>query len=242
MAGKPNGVNSDFTTVSHAKWCMYCTTFFSLQDCNPNKSGHQAAPSPKIEPTRRLRDRFKTRARCRAARARESDRAPRSLHFPRLPIARRAEEGQQPGPRRGEVSPSPYSTNFEPAISICVWLLQLGVHRIPTPFLPDRSCSLPLRWFLLYVRRTTSVVAATPMAWAQEQRIEEHFGRFLCFDEDSERYHNPSRIKLELCRCSVSVSLHRYLLWIFCEIDRTRKRFRDSQSDFIVYAISPNGL
>ncbi|XP_025798480.1 vacuolar protein sorting-associated protein 52 A-like isoform X2 [Panicum hallii] len=38
----------------------------------------------------------------------------------------------------------------------------------------------------LAVVRTTGVISVTPMAWAPEQRIVEHFGRFLCFDEDSE--------------------------------------------------------
>jgi hypothetical protein len=63
------------------------------------------------------------------------------------------------------------------------------------------------------------VISVTPMAWAPEQRIVEHFGRFLCFDEDSERYPNPSRIKLELYCCfSIFVSLHHYLLWIFAKV------------------------
>ena len=207
------------------------------------QTSHQAAPSPKIEPTRRLRvqnDRPLQSGAVAGASARIGSRSPRSLHFPRLPIARRAEEGQG----GGKVSLSfPLFIYFWACdCYICFGCFSWACIASPRLFLSGHSCNLPLRWFPLHVRRTTGVVAATPMAWAQEQRIEEHFGRFLCFDEDSERYHNPSRIKLELCRCSVSVSLHRYLLWIFCEIDRTRKRFRDSQSDFIVYAISPNGL
>ncbi|XP_039826180.1 vacuolar protein sorting-associated protein 52 A-like isoform X4 [Panicum virgatum] len=56
----------------------------------------------------------------------------------------------------------------------------------PFPSPPDREKSRRGAAARAKARRTTSVVAATPMAWAQEQRIEERFGRFLCFDEDSE--------------------------------------------------------
>jgi hypothetical protein len=63
------------------------------------------------------------------------------------------------------------------------------------------------------------------MAGAHGQRIEERFGRFFSFDEDSERYHSPSRIELGAAVLLVLFSVFASTLPAahFCENDRTCK-------------------